>query len=272
MPPRSSSLTMTFPPFAGFIRRIVLANVIVFFALALLGIAAPRAALFLTFHAALTPWSVLHGQVWQLITYSFLHAGILDILFSMLSLWFIGSYLEGALGSRWITELYFVSVLGAAFTAIIITYAHIPHLYPQLTIFGSNGAVFGVFVAFAVLFGDQEMLLFPLPFRIRAKYLVAIYILIAVYIMISGGGLANIAYLGGALSGYLFAKFAPRRGISGGTSEWYFGLRNAFYRSKRRRAAKKFEVYMGKQGRTDVHFDKDGKYIDPDKKDNHWVN
>jgi membrane associated rhomboid family serine protease len=270
MPPRSGSMSMTFPPFAGFIRRLILANVITFFALALLGIASPNTASFLMFHLSLTPYSVLHGHIWQLVTYSFLHAGLMDILLSMLSLWFIGAYLESTFGPRWTAELYFFSVFGAAFTAIAISYTRILHLTPSLTIFGSAGGVFGLFTAFGVLFAEQEMMLFPLPIRIRAKYLLTISILIALYFMIRGD-LANIAYLGGALFGWLFVKFAPRRGMLGGASEWYFNLRNAWYRNKRRRAAKKFEVYMGKQGRTDIHFDKDGKYIDPDKNDK-WVN
>jgi membrane associated rhomboid family serine protease len=270
MPPRSTTLSMTFPPFSGLIRRLVLANVAVFLALVLLGIGAPKAASSLADHLALTPYAVLHGQVWQIVTYSFLHAGILDILFAMLSLWFIGSYLESALGAGWTAELYFLSVAGAALTAIAVSYTGILHLTPRMAIAGSSGGIFGAFVAFAVLFGDQEMMLFPLPFRIRAKYLVAIYILLSIAFMLRGS-LESIASLGGAGCGYLFAKFAPRRGFLNGTGEWYFGLRNAYYRSKRRRAARKFEVYMGKQGR-EVHFDKDGKYIDPDKNDNKWVN
>jgi membrane associated rhomboid family serine protease len=270
MPPRASNITMTFPPFTGFIRRLVQANLIVFFALIVLDLASSNTASFLTFHLALTPYSVLHGQVWQILTYSFIHTGILDILFAMLSLWFIGSYLESTLGPRWTAELYFISVIGAAFTAIAMAYTHLLHLTPSLTISGASGGIFGIFVAFAVLFGDMEMLLFPLPIRIRAKYLVAIYILLSLAFMMRGS-VESIAGLGGALFGWLYAKFAPRRGILGGTSEWYFNLRNAWYRSKRRRAARKFEVYMGKQGR-EIHFDKDGKYIDPDKNDKTYIN
>jgi membrane associated rhomboid family serine protease len=273
MPPRSTTLSMSFPPFTGFIRRLILANVAVFFAVALLGLIAPSIQSFLLDHLSLTPYSVLHGQLWQLLTYSFLNLGIFDILFSMLSLWFIGSYLESTLGSRWTAELYFLSVLGAALTAVAFAYTHLLHLTPQLTIAGATGGIFGTFTAFAVLFGDQEMLLFPFPFRIRAKYLVAIYILLSIAFTLRGS-ILSLASLGGALVGYLFAKFAPRRGFFGGIGEWYLNLRNAWYRSKRRRAAKKFEVYMGKQGRTDIHFDKDGKYIDPDNKNNknNWVN
>jgi DNA-binding transcriptional regulator/RsmH inhibitor MraZ len=69
--------------------------------------------------------------------------------------------------------------------------------------------------------------------------------------------------LSGGVCGYLYVRFAPSRGFAFGASEQYFGLRNAFYRARRRRAARKFEVYMGKQGRK-VTFDKDGRYLDPD--------
>ena len=75
------------------------------------------------------------------------------------------------------------------------------------------------------------------------------------------------AQLGGAIAGLLFVRSAPRRGISFAMSESFYGLRNRYYRWKRRRAARKFEVYMRSQGRT-VRFDGQGKIIheDPDDK------
>jgi hypothetical protein len=81
--------------------------------------------------------------------------------------------------------------------------------------------------------------------------------------------------LSGALCGWLYVRHAPRRGVAFGFGEQYFGMRNAYYRAKRRRAARKFEVYMGKQGRK-VHFDDEGRYVDPDEKkdpnDKRWMN
>ena len=81
--------------------------------------------------------------------------------------------------------------------------------------------------------------------------------------------------LSGALAGFLFVRFAPRRGVVFGVSEKLFGMRNSYYRYKRRRAARKFEVYMKKQNR-EVHFDKEGRYIDPDERrdpnDRRWMN
>jgi hypothetical protein len=77
------------------------------------------------------------------------------------------------------------------------------------------------------------------------------------------GGVANFAHLGGLLFGYLYLKFLPRKGLMLSASESYFGYRNDYYRWKRRRAAKKFEVYMRQHDR-DVHFDEHGNYIPPD--------
>jgi len=130
--------------------------------------------------------------------------------------------------------------------------------------------------AFAVLFGDLEMYMFPLPVAIKAKYLVIVYMLIEVALLLSGGpALAYFVILSGALIGFLFARRAPRRAMSTGVSEALFGLRNNYYRWKRRRASRKFEVYMRKQNR-DVRFDSEGRYIDPDEKrdpnDRKWMN
>jgi membrane associated rhomboid family serine protease len=273
--PRTSPITMTFPPFAGTVRRLVLANVAVFFTIAVLQWIAPAFANALLSSLILKPVAVLHGEIWQLATYSFVQLGLMDILFGMLTLWFCGSMLEGAYGSRWLAELYFTSAIGGALLASAISFTRILTLHPGAIGFGAWGGIFGMMMAIAMRFGDQEFLLFFVV-RIRAKYMVAIYILIAVAILLKdANSFGALLQLSGALFGYLYVRYAPTRGLSYGASEAYFSVRNAFYRSKRRRAARKFEVYMGKQGRQ-VHFDKEGRYLDPDAKkdptDKRWMN
>jgi len=242
-------MTMSFPPFAGVVRTLVYANVAVYFAMLLLGAFSRTTANWIGSSFALTPTAVVrHYEIWQVITYAFLHGGLLHILFNMLTLWFVGSWLENALGSRWLREIYFVSVFGAAVCTIAISYTHVLGMTPEQTTLGASGGIFGLMVAFAVLFGDQEFLMFPLPFSIKAKYLVAVYILIAVASLFGGpSGTAYLAHLGGALFGYLYVKFAPRRGFAFAGSEKAFGLRNTYYRWKRKRAARKFEVYMRRE-------------------------
>ncbi len=253
-----STMTLSFPPFRGFIRAMVLACTGIYFAMLLLKWIAPLAytASFVWF--GLEPVSVVrHGAVWQLLTYAFLHESVTHILFNMLSLWMVGAYLELGIGTRKVAEIYFVSVLGASLCTVAVAYAGAQWLLPataaklgidigNVTV-GASGGIFGLMVVFAVLFGDQEFMLFPLPFRIKAKWLVTIYILLAVAGVLGGGnGVANVAHLGGALFGYLYIKLAPRHGVGFRTSEMYFGVRNRYYRWKRQRAQKKFQVYMKK--------------------------
>jgi membrane associated rhomboid family serine protease len=275
--PRSGPITMTFPPFAGATRKLVLANVAVFFTLAVMHWIAPAVTDLLTERLLLEPAAVVTGMLWQPFTYAFVQLGLLDILFGMLTLWFCGSLLEGAYGSRWIYELFFTSTIGGALIASAITFTHVFALNPHDIALGAWSGIFGLLVAIGMLFGDQEFLLF-FVIRLKAKHMVTIYILIAVAVLLKGGNaFSALLQLAGALCGYLYVKFAPRRGLAFGFTERYFGLRNDYYRWKRRRAARKFEVYMRGQNR-EVHFDKDGRYVDPDDrrtrnpKDKSWMN
>lgn len=260
---RATSIPMSFPPFTGVVRKLVLANVAVFFAIALLQWLTPGLAALLLNHLLLQPIAVAHGQIWQLATYCFLHFGLWDILFAMLTLWFCGPMLEGVYGSRWLRELYFASAIGGAVIASAVSFTHLLRLTPYAAGSGAWAAIFGLLIAIAMRFGDQEFLLFFVV-GIRAKYMVWIFILVEVAILLKdANAFGALLQLSGALCGYLYVRYAPRRGLANGFSEQYFGLRNAYYRTRRRRSARKFEVYMGKQGR-EIHFDEEGRYIDPD--------
>ena len=274
--PRSGPISLSLPSFSGVTRKLILANVAVFFAILVLGWLAPHVATVLLGHLLLEPLAVVHGQIWQLVTYSFIEQGIIAILFGMLTLWFTGSILEASYGGLWLAELYGASVIGGAILASAITFTHIFGLRPDVIAIGAWSGIFGLMVAIAMIFGDQEFLLW-FVLRIKAKYMVAIYILIAVAVLLKQADNFNaLIQLSGALCGFLCVKFAPRRGLAFGFSERYFGMRNGYYRWKRRRAARKFEVYMRKQNR-EVHFDKDGRYVAPDElrknpNDKRWMN
>jgi membrane associated rhomboid family serine protease len=274
--PRIGSSMMVFPRFGGFIKRLILANLAVYFGLLVLGAINGSAAGSISLLLSLIPAAVVRGFVWQLLTYSFVHHGILEILFNMLSLWFIGTYIEDVKGSRWVTEIYFLAVLGGALIGTALAFLHVPHMAPGDLTTGAQSGIFGLLAAFAVLFGEQQFMLFPLPIGIKAKYLVIIYVLIAIASLFGGGSILPIVvYLAGGLLGFLYAKRARGRGLSFGVSEKLYGFRNEYYRWKRRRAAKKFEVYMRKHNR-EVSFDREGRYIDPDEgknpNDRKWMN
>jgi membrane associated rhomboid family serine protease len=274
--PRSGPISLSLPAFQGTTRKLILLNVATFFGLLLLRWLAPQLEAVLFSHILLEPLAAARGEVWQLLTYSFVEQGILGILFGMLTLWFAGSLLEPSFGGRWLGELYLTSVIGGALIASAFSFTHLLGLRPDVVATGAWAGIFGLLVAIAMIFGDQEFLLW-FVLRIKAKYMVAIYILIAVAMLLKQADSFNaLLQLSGALCGALYVKFAPRRGLAFGFSERYFGLRNNYYRWKRRRAARKFEVYMRKQNR-EVHFDKDGRYVDPDElrknpNDKRWMN
>jgi membrane associated rhomboid family serine protease len=245
MSPRGTSM-LSFPPFRGFVRVIVLACVILYFATLLLPHNLSNSITQLLW---LLPLAVMHGWIWQLITYSFLHGSVTHIVFNMLSLWLVGAYLEQLVGTRKVTELYFISVLGGSLATLALAYLHWFGVTPLTPTVGASAGIFGLMVGFAVLFGDMEFIMFPLPIRVRAKYLVLIYIIIALAGLLGTGreGIAYIAHLGGALAGYIYLKLSPRKGYATASTEWWYGMRNAWYRNKRKRAAKKFQVYMRDQ-------------------------
>jgi membrane associated rhomboid family serine protease len=262
--PGSRPLTLSFPPFAGMTKNLIFINLAVYAAWLLARFLHPLAVI--PALLALTPAAVVHRFLfWQPVTFGFVpDMSLLSILFTMLSLWFMGFYLEDVKGSRWLLETYLVSTLTGGILATAFSFTGLLGMAPTGTIPGTDVALFGLLTCFAVLFGDQQFFMFPLPFGIKAKYLAIIFMLIAVVMLLGGGNpVEYVAYLGGGLGGYLYAKAAPRRGYGYAASEGFYGMRNGYYRWKRARAARKFQVYMGKQGR-EVHFDKEGRYVDPD--------
>lgn len=277
---RGGTISFSFPPFAGWVKRIIIACTAIF----LLELVLDR-----VFHIdlravdhlfGLYPVLVMRGEIWQLITYSLLHATPGHLFFNMLTLWFIGAYLEGDWGSRRFIECYLFCVIGAALVTIAVSYTHFLGMDPRSGTVGASGGIFGLLMAFGILYANQEMFLFPLPFSIKAKYVVGIWIVVAIIAIFdpTQSGVANFAHLGGLLFGFLFVKFMPRRGLTYAASEQYFGARNWYYRWKRRRAAKKFEVYMRQHDRK-ITFDEHGNYIPPEDQDktnggskSGWVN
>ena len=275
------TVSFGFPPFTRTVKSLIAINAAVYLLMLLLYATRQFAgyrAIFDTF--ALIPEDVVHGHVWQLVTYSFLHAGLFHVLFNMLALWMFGSTLEEYWGRRQFLEFYFVSVLGGAITTILI--AFLGHgalgLYPDTSTVGASAGVYGLLLAFGWYFGDQEVFMFPLPFRIKAKYMVAILIFIALAGALGDAGqTANIAHLGGLFFAFAYLKFLPRRGLTFAFSESFYGVRNSYHRWKRRRAARKFQVYMRKHHNDPrQYFDEYGNFRPPDDSDKKdkggWVN
>lgn len=139
-------------------------------------------------------------QPWRLVTYMFLHAGFLHLLFNMLWLWWLGRSVEETLGPRTFSVIYFGAGIGGA----LLNVAMAQFLGVNYVI-GASGAVYGIMVAFAMLYPTMPIMLLLLP-PIQARYLVAGLIAIDVLLVGQGDGIARIVHLGGAGVGYLLMK------------------------------------------------------------------
>ncbi len=265
---RIGSSPFAFPGFSGATRRLVLANLFAYFALAILGLAAADTFGSIVRLFTFPPFHFLPGALWQPLTYSLIHAGIVNTLFELLSLWFLAGFLENFHKASWVLWLYAVSVLGTAAAALVIYAAGAAFGFAiaPVPLYGCFGGIFGLLAAIGLLYGDTEFLMF-FVIGIKARYLALIYAIVAIAMLFGQQRMYAFAQLGGALAGLLFARRAPRRGVGFAVSESWYALRNRYYRWKRRRAARKFEVYMRRQGRT-VRFDGQGRVIheDPDDK------
>ncbi len=185
-------------------------------------------------------------RIWQVITYMFMHGGFSHIFFNMFALITFGSPLEQVMGSKRFFNYYFLTGIGAlalqfavqAYEVYQITGSpinpgavtmsdlvvgsgsvHLENLTgPQATalfnayetpMVGASGAIFGLLIAFGMLFPDLELMLIFLPIPIKAKYFIPIYIILELFLGVqkfAGDSVAHFAHLGGALFGFLLVK------------------------------------------------------------------
>ena len=176
----------------------------------------------------------LNFRAWQIITYMFIHGGWAHILFNMFALFSFGPTLEYSLGPKKFFNLYFIAGIGAiAFQMLVqgielhslIGSFTIPHDSQNLQIndpaiiekikgiyqpvVGASGAIFGLLVAFGMLYPNLELMMIFIPVPIKAKYLIPVYILLELYLGFSqfgGDNVAHFAHLGGALLGFMMIK------------------------------------------------------------------
>jgi membrane associated rhomboid family serine protease len=154
--------------------------------------------------ATLFAESASRFQLWQLVTYSFLHGSVLHLLLNMYALWLFGSRMERAWGSRAFAVYYFFCVIGAGLVQLFVANLGVAGeggMYPTL---GASGGVFGVLLAFGLTYPNERlMLIFP-PVVLPAKWFVLIYGAIELWAGVTGteAGVAHFAHLGGMLFGF----------------------------------------------------------------------
>ncbi len=184
-------------------------------------------------YGGLRPYYVIHHLfLWQPFTYLFLHDGFFHILFNLFALWMFGSDLERLWGGRKFLFYFFLCGVGAAvFDVLVQPSSRIPTI-------GNSGAIFGILLAFGVLWPDRPIFLwFVVP--VKAKWFV-IGIGAIEFLSELGGaqsGIAHLAHLGGMLVGYLYLRGGRLSGrAQSSLDEW-----------RRARLRKKFEAHMRKQ-------------------------
>jgi membrane associated rhomboid family serine protease len=202
--------TIAQPPFTPMVKKLIIINAIVWigFQLILEGFILPELKLVEFF--GLVPHSFLtRFHFWQVFTYMFLHSlDILHIAFNMLLLWFIGSELELKWGSRQFLFYYLFCGVGAGFIYIFgytLAFAFGYQLEAAfIPVVGASGALFGLLLAYGVVFGERIMY-FLLIFPMKAKIFVMIIGAVELLMMFKGpSGVANLAHIGGLISGLLF--------------------------------------------------------------------
>ncbi|MGL4370574.1 MAG: rhomboid family intramembrane serine protease [Spirochaetota bacterium] len=168
---------------------------------------------FIAEYFALIPGYVIErGFFWQIFTYMFLHGGSMHLLLNMYALFIFGISVEDVWGPKKFLRYYLFCGVGAGISIFIISLISQGPGYYSPTI-GASGAVFGLLLAFGILFPDVEILLFFI-IPIRAKYLVVLYGGLELFFELSGGmaNVSHVGHLGGLLFGIIyFALFERRR-------------------------------------------------------------
>ena len=165
---------------------------------------------------------------YQVVTHMFAHApppSFFHIIFNMFMLWMFGRVLENVWGGKRFLFFYLVCGLGAAALHLAIQYFRCEQLLQAVDqdngvlfqdrfgavagALGASGAIMGVMVAFAYLFPNTELMIIPIPIPIKAKWLVAAYVLIDLFLGIGNVGdkIAHFAHLGGAITGFLIVFY-----------------------------------------------------------------
>jgi membrane associated rhomboid family serine protease len=265
--PRNISTSMGFPRFKGAVRNLVLFNLAVFIVLLVLeSLRSPLLSYVLAF-GELSHEGIRHGFVWQFFTYGFLHLDPFNFLLSMLGIYFIGTAVEDQVGARRFYELYLLSLAGAGLIGILLGWTGQIAQGPAA---GSGPAANAILLVFYFLFRQARVMPMFIPIPIPVKYIVIFTAAVeAAYLLLSRFSLFMLVQLLGMAVGWAWYRALWRHSILGMLEDQIVNLRNGYYRWKRRRAARKFQVYMRKHEHDPKqYFDEYGNFKPPDDKDN----
>ena len=166
---------------------------------------------------------------YQFLTYMFLHGSFMHIFFNMFALWMFGSVIERVWGPKKFLFYYICCGIGAGLTQELVQYINYTmtdlaayqyvdtgsvklttDAYINLwTTIGASGAVYGILLAFGMIFPNERLFIIPIPFPIKAKWLIVGYIVIEIFSALQGpgDGIAHMAHLGGMLFGFMLIRY-----------------------------------------------------------------
>ena len=184
------------------IRNLIIINVVVYILQLIPSISSAIIALF-----SLEPTSVLHLEVWRLLTYGFLHdpSSIFHIIFNMFGLWMFGTSVESRIGSKSFLIFYIFSILFAGLFSL---------LYPifgyYVNVIGASGGVLAVMTLYAIFYPNRELLIWGI-IPIKAWVATLLFALVSIFGTIGGGGTtAHLTHLGGIAAAFVYIWLEPK--------------------------------------------------------------
>lgn len=203
----------------------------------------------LTRFLAFSPQTAIFGlEIWRFFTYMFLHGGLFHIGMNMFLLWMFGTQVEARWGMRPFLLYYIICGLGGAATYGIFNLVGLESFIPML---GASGAVFGILLAYGLIFPDAVILVMMI-FPMKAKYAVILFGLIALMSSVGNNndGIAHLAHLGGMITGFIFLRVTiPSLGGKMGSTGGGLGAAWKRYRTKKRMRVVRPDEKAGGNGR-----------------------
>lgn len=186
-------------------RALIIANVVMYL---LQGVGMDA----LIVHLALWPiasagaFGVPSFEPWQLVSYAFLHGGLVHLFFNMFALYMFGSEIERLFGTRFFLQFYFASVISAALSHLVVT-AWIGG--PPVPTLGASGGVYGLLLAYGMYFPRRIVVLLIPPIPMPARVFVIVFAALELWFGVTGtlSGVAHFAHLGGMLGGWLMIQY-----------------------------------------------------------------
>jgi membrane associated rhomboid family serine protease len=227
---------MNSSPFANIspvVKNLLIINVLFFIGTYTLGSVIPDVIKYLPVYYFNSP----NFRLWEVITYMFMHGGFAHIFFNMFALFSFGPIVEYSMGPKKFLSFYFICGIGAIILQMLVQALEVHAITGGITIqhpgldssylaygakaqslyelyntpvVGASGAIFGLLIAFGMLFPNMELMILFIPVPIKAKYIIPVYVVLELFLGVkqfSGDSVAHFAHLGGAILGYIMVKY-----------------------------------------------------------------